>query len=121
MHKLRAKLDYHSIWCVAWTDKGLCDYLFSLIPKYYYPQRPKYQAHITVVSKYDADNRDMSLWGKYQDEVVEVEYDPVLRRYGEYFGITCYSQRLKEIRRELGLTELMGGNIDFHLTIGNTK
>lgn len=115
------KLDYHSIWCVAWLDPEITKYYFRLIPKYYYATKQRYDAHVTVVSKYDADNRDMSVWGKYQG--LEVPIYPVgpLEKHGLFFGIDCESPALQAIRLELGLTPLMGGNISFHITVGNMK
>lgn len=121
MLTLKAKLDYGNTWCIAWADKEIGEYYYNLIPKYYYAQRPMNQAHITVVSKYDATSRKMEFWGKYQDKVVEIEYEPFIERQGQYFGITCYSKELEDIREEMGLTRLMGDTINFHMTVGNTK
>lgn len=134
MFVAKARLDYHSIWCVAWLDPEIGHYYRSLIPKAKYAQRPMYDAHVTVISRYDQPNRHGRLWGKYQDKEVLVHYDGVVRPCGEYFGLDCWSKDIADLREELGLNRLMGahwdwpglnkehGNIDrYHITVANTK
>ena len=108
------------------VDQQLADYYRSLIPKYYYVSRQKYNAHISVVRK--EIPTDLTLWGIHEDEEVEFYYDNQIKRGKVYFWINVFCKRLEEIRLELKLpvnspyTLPPEGFVKcFHCTIGNVK
>ena len=135
MFTTRGKLDYHSVWCVAWVDRSIGCFYRNLIPKAAYAQSPMYDAHVTVVSKYDSDAvKRGPLWGKYQGREIVVYYDGIVRPCadGLYYGLDCWSKDIGDLREELGLTRLLGGfqgdwpdanpTMDkYHITVANTK
>jgi hypothetical protein len=106
---------------------GIGMFYRSLIPKWYTVRRQKYDQHISVVRKEVPKN--LELWGKYEGERVEFYYDPEdICTDGNYWWINCYSLRLEEIRRELGLKPKWSlrepprpFGATFHTTIGNQK
>lgn len=64
----------------------------------------------------------MLYWGRYVGEKVEVEYDGRIIFGGDYAWINCTSERIVEIRKELGLkgaTSFEGET--FHFSIANCK
>ena len=79
-------------------------------------QRPAWKEHISVVS--NEEPLDKTQWEKHSGEIVTFQYDPEIKFDAIYCWLTVYSDRLKEIRKELGLTESI---IPLHLTIGNRK
>lgn len=87
--------------------------------------RQMYAPHISVVRKEEPPH--MGFWGKYEGELVEFEYSHIVQSGSVYYWLNCYSQRLIDIRLELGLpaatslTRPPDGEWCFHCTIGNTK
>lgn len=116
----KAKIEYFENWCVAWMDKGLSLYYYSLIPKYYYANRQKYQTHITVVRK-DVEKADMVSWRKYDGKVIKVTYSPVIQYSDRYFWLDAWSDDLIRLREELGLPGVRPPFKAFHITVGNRK
>jgi hypothetical protein len=101
-------------------DKGLVDYYFSLIPKYYPKQRQKFFAKITVV-RTNVERPDPKHWRKYEGERVTFTYDPYIYLDNDYWLLKAYSHRLCEIRRQLGLPSYRYPYQFFHITIANQK
>lgn len=79
-------------------------------------QRPMYGLHCTVVRGDEKiDKAHIQHWKKYQGQSIEIEYDPTeIERHWAFWSITVKSQRLIEIREELGLHVFHR----FHITIG---
>lgn len=94
------------------------NYYFSLIPFYERAQRQRYEAHITVVRVFESPNLD--LWGKYEGEIIPFEYLPLIKFDGTYYYLDAYSNRVGDIREELGLPRFRM-NDSYHITIGNIK
>ena len=107
------------------VDQGIVNVLFALTPKYYKLQRQMYPAHLSVVRN---EWFESSMWGAHEGEGVYFTYDPRTREDETYHWVRAWSERLLEIRAELGLpahrlgtTAPPDGEQCFHITIGNTK
>jgi len=106
-------------------DEGLAATYRALVPKAVRLQRPRWPAHISVIRKEPIPN--LHLWGRYEGEDVPFEYEPIIFNDETYYWLRCFSPRLIEIRRELGLEDLsyLARPPDmfdsFHMTFGNTK
>jgi hypothetical protein len=108
------------------ADQGISDFYRRLIPKYHYVQPQYYSAHITVVRTDKETPTNMDAWGKYANEVIHFVYDPEIRTDGTYWYLDVQSDRIGEIREELGLprfrlTELGASRGKYHMSIGNSK
>jgi len=79
-------------------------------------QRPMYGLHVTVVKGNESIPKEkLYLWKKYEGETVRVLYDPAkLERHWQFWSLDVESQRLSDLRKELGLFSFHR----FHLTIG---
>lgn len=111
---------------VIWADQGISDLYRKLIPKYYYAQPQMYPAHITVVRSGREDVKNMDKWQKYEGELVPFEYDGYVNFDKPYFYLDIKSNRLGDIREELGLPRFRFGELGarggrYHLTIANVK
>ena len=80
-------------------------------------QRPAWKEHISVAADEEPPNKEF--WEKHVGEVVKFWYDTIILTDGNYCWLTAYSDRLKEIRIELGLKP--EPIYPFHLTVGNHK
>ena len=91
-------------------------------------RRPSWKEHITVIrGPYEwmgpEDTNSAALWGKYEGNSIEFEYEPVIRTREpepdrpKYFWLSISSPQLLDIREELGLPR--EPPYPLHLTIGN--
>lgn len=109
---------------VVLVDRELHRFYRSLIPPYYTCRPQRYPPHITVVR---GENPKTGVWGKYQGTLVEFSYDSFLHHDGVYWWFNCFSDRLTQVRLELGLpssyrlTRPPDGTECFHSTVGNSK
>jgi hypothetical protein len=108
------------------VDQGIVDYYRAMLPKWVRTNKQMYPAHISVVRKEVPPN--MQFWGKYAGEQIEFRYSNVIRNSAMYYWLDAWSERLEQIRLELGLpvdspfTRPPDGFAKtFHVTIGNTK
>ncbi len=107
------------------VERGIVDTYRALVPKSVRLQRTRFPPHISVVRKEPIPNLD--LWARYEGEDVPFEYEPIIYYDETYYWLRCFSPRLIEIRRELGLEDLsyLARPPDlfdsFHCTIGNLK
>lgn len=76
-------------------------------------QRPMYGLHVTVVKGNERINVP-ACWKKHVGETVEILVGTHLRRNFQFWNLPVRSQRLNELRCELGLRE----DFPFHLTVG---
>jgi hypothetical protein len=111
---------------VAWVDQGIADFYRSLIPKYYFVQPQKYPAHITVVRLRLESAKNMEAWNKYEGEEVSIQYGNEIGFDGIYYYLNVMSDRIGDIREELGLPRFRFGDLGadrccYHITIGNCK
>lgn len=105
--------------CSLDIDRDFGNYYFSLIPKYYYPRRPLYQSHITIVrSRIETIKKNYGMWNNMRIPFV---YLPIIRQGGKYFWIDCFSLHVGLLRQELGLSWFRPGFHSYHLTIANIK
>src|SRR5687767_5811035 len=85
------------------VDQNISDYYRSLIPKYHYVQPQKYPAHISVI-RHEVPVH-LEHWGKYEGEEICFCYNPIIRHGKVYWWLDVHSNRLREIRNELGLPD----------------
>ena len=116
----KATLRYYQNWAIAYVDKQLGDYYFSLAPKYWYLQRPKEKPHITVVRK-DIEIPSYDNWGFRDGTDLYFLYEPVIYRDSMYAWIDVYSEDIGNLREVLGLPRMRVGFDCYHLTVGNFK
>ena len=95
-------------------------------PKWIKTNPQAYPAHISVVRKEIPPN--LEYWGVYEGAPVEFLYTHTVYNGKVYWWLNAFSNRLEEIRVELGLpvhSEYTlppeGFTKCFHLTIGNSK
>lgn len=119
-HKSTGKLSYGpGIRIVLLVDQDIVDYYRRLIPKYLDVAPQAHDAHVSVVLK--EKPMDTSAWGDYNGDKVEFEYGGKIKNDETYYWLDVRCQRLKEIRKELGLSENPPWRNGFHLTLGNVK
>lgn len=109
---------------VVWVDQGIADLYRKLIPKYYYAQPQLYPAHITVVRLRLETAKNMEVWAKYQGEEIPFEYDNETFFSGIYFYLKVQSDRIGNIREELGLPRFRFGELGddcYHISVANCK
>lgn len=111
---------------VVWVDQDISNLYRKLIPKYYYPQPQMYNAHITVVRTSKESVKDLSSWNKYNGEIISFEYERYVNFDGIYFYLNVFSDRIGEIRQELGLPRFRFGELGsakgcYHISIANCK
>src|SRR6516162_327375 len=127
MFESEGKLQYGpGIRLVAWVDQSVADYYRKMIPKYHYVQPQMYKAHITIVRTGKETPTNMDAWGKHEGEIVPFRYDTQIRTDGTYWYLNAYSERIGEIREELGLPRFRFGDLgadrqSYHITIANNK
>lgn len=107
------------------VDREISNYYRDLIPKYIDWTPQKYPPHISVV-RYETPLTDA--WGKYDGEQIEFEYSGIIHSGTTYWWLNAFSERLEEIRVELGLpisSEYTrppeGFDKVFHITLANCK
>jgi len=103
-------------------DQGIVNYYRSLIPKYHGVHPQKYPAHITVIRTGREQPPQMDIWGQHQGEIVVFQYHPEIHCDGSYWHLNATSQRIGEIREELGLPKFRFREREcYHISLGNTK
>lgn len=107
------------------ASQGIVDLAFALTPKYFRLQRQAFPAHISVIRN---EWFEHPRWGEHDGEAIEFWYDPMTRNDNTYHWLRVWSDRLCDIREELGLRPHRGGvtlppdqELCFHMSIGNTK
>ena len=104
------------------VDQGIANYYRSLIPKYHYVQPQMYAAHITIVRTGKETPKNMASWGKYEGEEIPFVYENQIHTDGNYWYLNVQSDRIGDIREELGLPRFRFGDRNYyHITIGNVK
>jgi len=108
------------------VDQGISDFYRKLIPKYNYVQSQMYAAHITVVRTGKETPTNMSAWGKYEGQEIPFTYDNQVYSDKTYWYLNVQSDRIGDIREELGLPRFRLGELgadrkSYHITIANSK
>lgn len=113
---------------VVEVDQQLASYYRALIPKWKSVNKPRWNAHITVVRPIKEKPIIFDAWGKYQGESIEFLYEPYVYEGKVYYWLNIWCSRLEKIRKELGLPVISeftlppeGFTKCFHCTIGNMK
>ena len=114
-------LSYSNSWIVLKCGQGIIDYYKYWIEfkKNFKINKPLHGSHITVVAGKYEDVSFHKYWRKYDGQVVKFEYDGCIKSDGSYFWAEVKSEKLEEIRRELGLASTP--KWPFHLTIGSLR
>jgi len=128
-HGMKTKTDW---WIILNTDSEICRYYRWWVWRRYMIElkQPSWSAHISCLRGGRPRPDKMHLWKKYQGEKIEFQYSPNIRQTGDttgddrpdhYWFVDVWSERLNEIRAELGFTnEFHGKPIKYHLTVGRT-
>lgn len=107
---------------VAWVDRQLTLYYWSLLPRYLYVSTQRYKPHITIVRsppKEVVDNfHNLSKW---DGRSISFSYNGIIHFSHPYFYLEIESREISIIREELGLPRFRAGFSCYHLTIGNIK
>jgi len=107
---------------VVRIDQEIVDYYYSLIPKAKYAKRQMYPAHITVVRIPPIEViKNEEAWGKYEGEKISFIYNGEIKFESPYFFIEAWSERIGDIREELGLPRFRQSFTSYHITVGNVK
>jgi hypothetical protein len=115
-------IKYHNAtWITCEISPDFGDYYRSWIPSGIIYNKPRYDPHITVLRAEYEPVQDMTHWGEHEGEAVSFEYDPDFNIDGMFIMLDVYSDRLEEIRMELGLPHTDNCFLNFHITIGNRK
>lgn len=118
----KAKVQFYTRYCVAYTDQEISRYYLSLLPKAWYVRPQMYPTHLTIV-RLDKEDviTEQDNWGKRNNEEITFYYLPKVRTDSIYYWLDCYSKDICDIRESLGMARYRTGFDCFHLTIGNTK
>jgi hypothetical protein len=121
-HPSEGKLEYGpGIRAVIWVDKSLANYR-KLIPKSLASKPQRYPPHITVVrTGKEQPITNEEAWGKYEGEVIHFTYDSNIQFDGTYYYLNVFSDRIGDIREELGLPRYRDGQDKYHIALGNVK
>lgn len=65
--------------------------------------------------------KNLERWNVYAGERVPFIYGNEIKSDGTYYWIDAYSERIEDIREELGLHIFRVGYRRYHITLGNTK
>ena len=124
---LKTKKDW---WIVVNTDNEICRYYRWWVWNRYMIdlQNPSWGAHLSVLRGGKPAEDKMHLWKKYQGETIKFKYEAFVRHTGItgnepniFWYVDAWSDRLGEIRDELGFTNTFDGKkIKYHLTCGKT-
>lgn len=126
-YQVKGRLQYGpGIRVVVWIDKEIGRYYRSLVPKSIFIQPQMYPSHVTVVRTAIEIPSKMEAWGKYENEEILIDYSNEVHFDDPYFYLNAWSERIGEIREELGLSQYRmlhpsGYKDCYHITIGNTK
>lgn len=107
------------------VDQEIVSFARSLVPKYLKLNPQRYPAHISVI-RHEVPTL-MEHWNKHQGKNVSFLYSPCVQNGQVYYWLDAYSEELKAIRQELGLTVSShltrppNGKECYHITIGNVK
>lgn len=128
MFKSEGVLTYGpDIRATIWVDPDIARYYRALIPKAKYAKPQKHPAHITVVRIGIEKPKNMQVWGKHEGEEVSFICESVVKFNNPYFYLDAWSEKLGDIREELGLGRYRMPHPEspffnrYHITIGNVK
>ena len=106
------------------VEQSIGDYYYALIPKHYRVIKPRYKAHVTVVSPIDP----IIHWDKWRirdGQIANFVYDPTILYDKGYWWFNLWSIEMEDIRKELGLSIISRVTIPplgylkcFHCTLG---
>ena len=110
---------YRDSSCIVELCPDFGPYYFSLIPKYRHANPQRYQAHVTVVRKFEAPNE------LFQQKLFEgasflIDYSPKIWYAKPYYFLECQSGHIEQLRALYGLPIHRFDNC-YHITIGNDK
>lgn len=104
-------------WMLVDVDPEFIRYYRSLIPRYKCVNQQKYDSHVTVVNPL-YERVDIS---KYDGESLAFDYDNLIKYDTLYYYLDVHSDRIGDIRAELGLSRFIPGRNCYHITIANCK
>lgn len=102
-------------------DQSIIEYYYSLIPKYYHPNRQKYSGHITIIRGFEKPLFKLSMFNGHK---CLFEYDKTIHYEKPYFFLNANCRKAEFLRMLSGLPRFRFDEISkrcFHITIANTK
>lgn len=85
------------------VEQSIGDYYYSLIPKFYRALKPRWSAHVTVVSPID-EIINWDKWGIREGQIANFVYDPTIKYENNYWWFNLWSIEMEDIRKELGMS-----------------
>lgn len=74
-------------------------------------------SHLTIVNGRWEKIRNIEAWRKYEGEQIEFQYSNEVQYETPFYFLFCYSERIGDIREELGLSRVFAKR-PLHLTLG---
>ncbi len=126
-----------SWWAIVRVDREITRYYRYWVDQAFWGRKvldkpwlhkPAWDAHVSIVRGEQPRGDLKQSWGKYEGEILEIEYehwpqctDELSRTFrwskdGDFWFVTVYCDRIMEIREELGLKTFHRS----HLTFGRT-
>ncbi len=111
-----ARIKQAPYWVILKTDEELVRYYQNWIKQHFDVgfEKTVWGSHISAIRGEEPTNKEF--WGKYKNEKIDFTYTNNIYRKHWFFCVEAYSQRLEDIREELGLSRLP--KTGFHITIG---
>ena len=111
-----ARIKQDKWWAIVKTDEGIIEYYKKQIRDHFDLKFEKtvWGSHISAIRGEEPLKKE--LWNKYPKEKISFTYSNRIYRKHYFFCVDAYSERLEQIREELGLSKLP--KFGFHLTIG---
>lgn len=101
---------------VANLGRDFGRFYLSLLPKAWYAEGQRHEAHVTIVRGFEKGKI-----GKKYSGTIDIHYDPMVYYEYPYYFMRCWSDDANRIRLECGLNEYRGSYKWHHITIGNNK
>lgn len=95
--------DSDGSWITAWMDNNILNYYYSLIPKHYRVNKPRWKAHATI-ARPEEGPFNMGVWGMHEGKLAQIVYDPMLHEERGIWWINLWSVEFEQIRLEMNLS-----------------
>jgi len=108
------------------VDQAIGEYYYALIPKHFRVLKPRWKAHVTVVSPID-EIVYPEKWGAQEGKIANFVYEHEVFYEKGFWWFNLFSVEMENIRKELGMhcksriTVPPEGYVKaFHCTVGKT-
>lgn len=116
---------FHSYGTIRYRDDKWCSLMCDPeLGRYYRAQihdkllmQPMWGTHVTIVNGRWEKIKNKKAWKKYEGERLRFEYDSEVRYEPPFYFLFCFSEKIGDIREELGLSRIFAVR-PLHLTLG---